>query len=71
MNDTCATFDLNISARASSFAWFFEERARLSITGAISGSLCSADLRARRAGEGREGRVDWWSCLALRREKRS
>ena len=59
MNDTCATFDLNISATASSFACFLEERARLSITGPISGSRCSADLRARRAGEGREGRVDW------------
>lgn len=38
VKDTWAVFDLKISAIASSFACFFDETARLSRTGAISGN---------------------------------
>lgn len=41
------------------------------MTGATSGRRCSAERRARVLEEGGRGRVDWWSCLAARREKRS
>ena len=71
VKETCAIFDLKTSVTASSLACFFEETARLSKTGTISGKRCSADFRARTSVEGGRGRVDWWSCLALMRENRS
>ncbi len=71
VNDTCVTRDLAVSAPASSLQCFFEDTARLSSTGAISGRRWRADFFARVSEDGGRGRVDWWSCLAFRREKRS
>lgn len=39
--------------------------------GATSRRRWRADLRERTSEEGGRGSVDWWSCLALMRERRS
>lgn len=71
VKETGNAIDLTPTAAASSLACFFEEKERLSSTGMISCRRWSADFRAKASAEGGRGRVDWWSCLALSREKRS
>ena len=71
VNEACVTRDFAASALASSSQCFFEDAAKLSRTGAIPGRRWRADIWARSFADGGRGRVDWWSCLALSREKRS